>query len=323
MKKTIIKIATYIGIFLLLLLGFLCFQYFNPGSPDGLEHPADFEIVAHRGAHVMWQQGVYDIATGCEATHIYEPRHDKIENTIPSIAYAFELGATMVEIDIRRTVDNNLMVIHEYDLACKTDGEGLVSDSTVEYLKTLDVGYGFTHDGGRTYPFRGKGVGMMPTLQEVLDAFPDGKFLIHHKDSDMESLEILIEILEKLPIEQQKNISYIGPQDLYSVVIRELPNITNVFPSRAVVKECVMPYILSAGVIGFSEECRGKSIGMNREYAKYVWGWPYGFLHAAQANDNDVYLMVDSEEDIEFFKGLPVKGIVTDYIDVVGPAYLE
>ena len=36
---------------------------------------------------------------------------------------------------------------------------------------TLDVGYGYSPDGGRTFPLRGRGVGGMPTVEEVLQAF--------------------------------------------------------------------------------------------------------------------------------------------------------
>ena len=46
-------------------------------------------------------------------------------------------------------------------------GTGNVSDYTMAELKKLDVGYGYTADEGKTYPFRGKGVGMMPELSEV------------------------------------------------------------------------------------------------------------------------------------------------------------
>src|SRR5262245_40776079 len=65
-----------------------------------------FEIVAHRGVHVMWRRGEYNPITGCEAQHIYPPSHDLVENTIPAIQRAFDLGATIVEIDIRRTGDD-------------------------------------------------------------------------------------------------------------------------------------------------------------------------------------------------------------------------
>ena len=43
---------------------------------------------------------------------------------------------------------------------------------TLSELKQLDAGYKFTTDHGRTFPFRGKGL-KIPTLDEVLEAFPD------------------------------------------------------------------------------------------------------------------------------------------------------
>ena len=39
-------------------------------------------------------------------------------------------------------------------------------------LKSLDAGYGYSADGGRTFPFRGKGVGAIPTLAEAVRALP-------------------------------------------------------------------------------------------------------------------------------------------------------
>jgi glycerophosphoryl diester phosphodiesterase len=51
-------------------------------------------------------------------------------------------------------------------------------------LKILDVGYGYTADGGKTFPFRGKGVGLMPSLAEVLQTFPGRRLLINVKSND-------------------------------------------------------------------------------------------------------------------------------------------
>ncbi len=185
MKKVIKRFLTL----LFILIIFAGFRYFYPGNPQGISSNG-FEIIAHRGAHVMWKQGEYDVATGCEATHIYKPTEEQpyIENTIESIGRAFELGATIVEIDIRPSKDGVLMINHEENLECKTDGTGKISDYTAEELKKLDVGYGFTYDG-KTYPFRGKGIGKMPTLQGVLEAFPDKKFLIDHKDRTKETAD--------------------------------------------------------------------------------------------------------------------------------------
>jgi glycerophosphoryl diester phosphodiesterase len=64
-----------------------------------------------------------------------------------------------------------LVVAHDATLERCTDGNGLVADLTLAELKRLDAGYGFTPDGGRTFPFRGQDV-RIPTLREVLRALP-------------------------------------------------------------------------------------------------------------------------------------------------------
>jgi len=285
-----------------------------------------FEIIAHRGAHVMWKQGTYDVSTGCEATHIFPPSAEYlnpplIENTLYSIERAFNWGATMVEIDIRRSRDKQLMVIHEYDLACKTNGQGLVSEHDAAYLKTLDMGYGFTADEGKTYPFRGYGIGLIPTLQEVLDAFPGKKFLIHDKDSNQETGALLIALLVKRNPIQNKQIFYLGEKLVYNQIVSQVPEVRTFFPSRDEIKDCLMPYFLSLGLLGFKSECRGLNIGMNRKYAQQILGWPDNFLSKAKENGNPVYLMVDTESEITYFNGLSVAGVVTDYIHLIGPHY--
>lgn len=89
-----------------------------------------------------------------------------------------------MEFDVHPTKDGQFAVFHDWTLECRTDVEGVTRDHTMEELKQLDIGYGYTADGGKTYPFRGKGVGLMPTLDEVLVAFPKQSFLIHIKSDD-------------------------------------------------------------------------------------------------------------------------------------------
>jgi len=304
---------------LLILVIFAGFKYFYPGSPKGI-NSGDFEIIAHQGAHVMWKQGEYDLATGCEATHIYEPTKEQtyIENTIESIGRAFELGADVVEIDIRPSKDNILMINHEENLECKTDGHGKISDYTVEELKKLDVGYGFTYDGGGTYPFRGKGIGKIPTLQEVLEEFPDKKFLIDHKDRTRETADLLINQLKGLEEKQRKNIYYWGSKGTGDYIKGEIPEVNRLLANRSEMKSCIVKYIASFGILGFGEECEGLAVGMTKQYSKYMWGWPFNFIKKAQENNSPVYLMVDTPEEVKWAKNLPVNGIITDYIEMVG-----
>ena len=136
---------------------------------------ADFEIIAHRGVHQDYTGSAKGIRlnkaylTECTATRIHKPTHNYLENTVESIQAAFDHGATIVEIDIRPTKDNQLIVFHDWMLECRTNGQGNVIDHTVDYLKTLDIGYGYTYDG-KTYPFRGKGIGKIRTLLTEMPA---------------------------------------------------------------------------------------------------------------------------------------------------------
>ena len=241
-----------------------------------------------------------------------------IENTLASIAAAFEMGATIVEIDIRRSRDNHLVVYHDGRLECRTNGVGAVSDQPLEYLRSLDIGHGYTHDGGETYPFRGKGIGAMPTLIEVLQTFAEQQFWIDHKDGAMETAELLGDVLETLPEAQQQRLYYWGGDETYAYIHGRIPAVTRLVGIRPQVKRCFLPYLLTFGVAGFPEECRGVGIGMPAKYAPLIWGWPYRFLRQAAESDVRFYLLIDSEEEALHNGAAPVDGVITDYIEVIG-----
>lgn len=81
--------------------------------------PADAfpAIVAHRGA---------------SSTHP--------ENTLASFRAALELGARVVELDVRLSLDGVPVVMHDPDVSRTTDGEGLVHELPAERLATLNAG---------------------------------------------------------------------------------------------------------------------------------------------------------------------------------------
>ncbi|OGN03952.1 MAG: hypothetical protein A2831_00075 [Candidatus Yanofskybacteria bacterium RIFCSPHIGHO2_01_FULL_44_17] len=62
------------------------------------------------------------------------------ENTIASFAKALAIGADAVELDVRRSKDNKLVVIHDKTLDRTTNGHGLVSDFTYDELRMFDAG---------------------------------------------------------------------------------------------------------------------------------------------------------------------------------------
>ena len=134
---------------------------------------------------------------------------------------AFAAGADVVEFDIHPTTDGQFAVFHDWTLDCRTEGNGKTRDHAMTDLKKLDVGYGYTADGGKTFPLRGKGVGLMPTLDEVLDAFPDKRFLINVKSNDAGEGEKLAAYFAKLPPEARARLMVYGGTTAGRVGARE------------------------------------------------------------------------------------------------------
>jgi glycerophosphoryl diester phosphodiesterase len=64
------------------------------------------------------------------------------ENTLLAFESAISLGAHMFELDVQETVDNHLVCIHDYTVDRTTNGSGLVSELTLNELRSLDAGRG-------------------------------------------------------------------------------------------------------------------------------------------------------------------------------------
>ncbi len=88
------------------------------------------------------------IKVGHRGARTYEP-----ENTIRSFKRALELGVDAVELDVRKTKDGGIIVIHDDNVKRTTNGEGLVSNLTLKEIKQLQT------DKNET----------IPTFEEALD----------------------------------------------------------------------------------------------------------------------------------------------------------
>lgn len=102
------------------------------------------------------------------------------ENTLEAFHQGMALGADALEFDVRLSSDGKAVVLHDPTLDRTTDGTGPVAARTAAELQLLDAGYRFTRDGGRTFPFRGRGM-TIPTLELVLAAFPGVAMIVEIK----------------------------------------------------------------------------------------------------------------------------------------------
>jgi len=118
------------------------------------------------------------------------------ENTLPSFALALETGAAILESDVHLTRDGVPVLLHDDVVDRTTDGSGRVAGLSLAQLQALDAGHRFSADGGRTYPFRGRGL-RVPTLEEALAAFPDARFNLELKEGLPGLVERCLEVIGK------------------------------------------------------------------------------------------------------------------------------
>ncbi len=99
------------------------------------------------------------------------------ENTIPAFKAAIDLGAQMIEFDVRLTKDKKPVIMHDRSVDRTTNGRGLVGELTLEEIRRLDAG------SWKSDKFKDVKV---PTLQEVLDIMPENVRLNIHLKGDKE-----------------------------------------------------------------------------------------------------------------------------------------
>lgn len=61
------------------------------------------------------------------------------ENSLPAIDNAIKMGVDIVEIDVQRTKDGHIILMHDKMLDRTTTGKGLVSDWTLDSIRTLKL----------------------------------------------------------------------------------------------------------------------------------------------------------------------------------------
>lgn len=262
------------------------------------DNSGNYKLLAHRGlgqtfdiSKVEWDTNTAEI--------IYTPEHSFMENTIPSIKESFKYGADVVEIDIQRTKDNKLALFHDHDLSYRTEGSGRVADYTMEELKKLDVGYRYTADNGKTYPFRGKGVGLMPEFMEVVDKFPNKEFLIDLKEGDKKAAEILWSYLDKLPEKRQKQFTFYGGEETMSY-LRKKDKKANILSKKRLMNALIRYELL--GWTGYiPEEIKNMELHIPLTYAKFLWGWPTKFVDRMESVNTRVVIVAGNGKWSEGF----------------------
>jgi glycerophosphoryl diester phosphodiesterase len=229
----------------------------------------ELALIAHRGTAQTYRDGA-----GCDAERMNPRVHTYIENTIFAMQGAVAYGARGFLLDVRPSADGHAMIFRDAALDCRTDGSGRVAERTLDYLKSLDVGYGYTSDGGATFPLRGRGVGAMATAVEAIRAFPD-KILIFtlHEPA---AADAIVAAFREAGSEIGDRHGFAGPPETLAR-LRQLSQ-AGWLVDPAASEACLAGYRRTGWLGLVPGRCRGTTLLLSRDGGWTLWGWPYRFL---------------------------------------------
>lgn len=291
---------TLLGMIAALL--FLVFTLVNASwlAPETKGAP---KLIAHRALAQL------PVASGaespCPASRIEPPIHPYLANSVPAIVRAAKLGAYLVEIDPIATRDDRLALLGEPRLDCLTDGAGTASDATLAQLQALDVGHGYTADGGESFPLRGKGTGAIPALEDAfpaISALGRGKLLYRLSGEDPREVALLIAAIRAAERDvAARGDAFYGAAQPIARIRAAFPEAWAFNPDEA--EACKNEYI-ALGWSGYvPASCRGATIvvPLDRQWA--FWGWPNRMLDRMEQHGTRV-VVTAPQDGGEQWRGL-------------------
>ena len=117
----------------------------------------NIDVIAHRGGNGEWPG-----------------------ETLYAFHEAKERGVDVLEMDLRLTKDDQLVLMHNATVSSTTNGFFPVRCYDVKSIQELDAGYRWTRNGEMNYEFRGKNI-FVPTFEQVLQEFSSMRMNIELK----------------------------------------------------------------------------------------------------------------------------------------------
>ncbi|HSV99755.1 MAG TPA: glycerophosphodiester phosphodiesterase [Sedimentisphaerales bacterium] len=236
----------------------------KPGRAGG-----PVEVIAHRGAS-----------------------HLAPENTLASVRLAWELGADVVEVDVRLTKDGRIMAIHD-PTTLRTSGTDLkIADTHSTDLRELDGG---SH---KHADFAGEPI---PFLEEVLDTVPTGRRLFIEVKTGPEILPIL-----------NTTITRSGKRSQVAIIGFDLPTMK---AAKETMPDVPAHWLCDREVWASSGDSLAKTAkahgldGMNIHWSGVTWR----FARAVRKAGLRLYAWtVDRRADADRLRDLGVDGITTN-----------
>ncbi|MDM5224393.1 glycerophosphodiester phosphodiesterase family protein [Peribacillus sp. NJ11] len=223
------------------------------------------------------------------------------ENTIAAFDKALEMKVDYIEIDVQRSKDGELVVMHDNKVDRTTDGTGYIKDLTFEQLRSLDAG------SWKGEQFTGEKIS---TFGEVLDRY-HGKIGIL---IELKSPELYPGIEESVAQELiERNLDY--PQN-EKIIIQSFN-----FESMKKI-DALLPKVPIGVLTSSKAHTTEQALEDFATYADY-FNPIYGIVTEDLVNQVHSHGMkisswtVRSHESAEFLLSMNVDAIITDFPDYV------
>jgi glycerophosphoryl diester phosphodiesterase len=234
------------------------------------------------------------------------------ENTLEAFRLAVEAGAGGLELDVHVTRNGEVVVIHDASVDRTTDGSGAVAEMELEEIRRLDAGYRFSPDGGRTFPYRGRGV-TIPTLAEVYASFPEARVNADIKKAQSGAEEAVLRVIRSAGAEERTLIA-----STEHAVVRRFRGISRGHIATAASRrEIAAFYVLSRARLRALARPVYDALQVPVEHRGIELVTPR-FLRAARSTGVrvDVWTINDAAE-MRWLLDLGVSGIMTDHPEVL------
>lgn len=218
------------------------------------------------------------------------------ENTLPAFEKAAEMGADGVELDIQRTRDGQIVVIHDEYIDRTSDGRGLVKDYALAELRRFNY--------NRTFP--DSPYVTIPTMEEVLELLaPTGLSI----NIELKTGYIFYEGIEE-EITHMVHAHHYEDRVIYSSF-----NHYSVLRVQEADPEARTAFLYMDGFIGMPEYGKTHSVtALHPEFHNLQYP---GFPEACHAAGLDLNVWtVNTAEEMRWCASYGVHAVITNYPDV-------
>lgn len=209
------------------------------------------------------------------------------ENTLAAFRLALDSQADGIELDVHLSADQQVVVIHDADVARTTNGQGKVQYLKLEELRRLDAGQGEP----------------VPTLAEVFDLIGDQLYINIELKGESGSAALLPQRVAQLVQDCQ-----LGSKIIYSSFYPQL-----LIRLRRLIPEAKLGLLLLRGISGtavrliFSPLVRPWSL--NPDYSSVT---PQFIQRAKQNGRTVIAYTVNQPDEMRRLFSLGIHGIITD-----------